>query len=226
MNSQINAARHISVVGLLGALAGLVHFDTMAQASDSILQIARALEGTAYVVSMNQYREGTLDSCGFEFKVMTFDNAYKRGAPIAINGSFALRKFGPKQVAVTYKVGTFNVSDAGGMQPEAPNYAWIKLGTVVVKPGQTMASDTPGYKLYMAGLNAETAAALDAIVEQRQVLVGFNRSDGGLDVVVPIDLSVRDTTVSGDKVVRKRDDQLGKAFALCLGELFGDMKTQ
>ncbi len=226
MNRQFSVACHLWFTGVLATLAVVLSSGAAAQSSGAILQVARALEGTTYVVPMNQYREGVLDTCGFEFKAMAFDTAYKRGAPIAINGSFGLRKFGPKQVAVTYKVGIFNVSDAGGVQPEAPNYAWIKLGTVIVKPEQTMASDTPGYKLYLSGLNAETAAALDAVVEQRPVLVGFNRIDGGLDVVVPIDLSVRDTMVSDGKAVRKRDDQLGRGFAQCLGELLAGMKTE
>lgn len=202
----------------------LVSSVASAQPADVIVQAARMLEGTAFVVPMNQSREGTIDTCGFEFKAMAFDTAYKQGAPIVVNGSFAIRKLSAQLVVFAYKLGTFNVTSSG-MEVEAPHFAWMKLGNVLVKPAQAMDAETKGYRLYLSPLPENADAALDAVVEQKPVLVGFNRRPGGLDVVVPLDLSVRDTKM-GSKVVRVRDDKLGKGFAQCLGDLFAGIKLE
>lgn len=203
---------------ILTALMALSSASVIAQASPLIKQVARSLEGTTYVIPMNQSIEGTINACGFEFKALTFDSVYKNGEPIVINGSFALRKAGPNQVFLTYKLGTFNYVNSE-LVPEAPNFAWIKLGDVLVRPEKTAQAETEGFRLYISTLKSNTAKGLEAIVKQQKVTVGFNRRDGGLDVVIPLDMSVRDTEISGEKTVRTRDDKLGKGFAVCIREL-------
>lgn len=192
------------------------------QPSSTVMQAARELEGTTYVVPMNQSSAGTVNGCGFEFKAMAFDTAYKRGAPIVINGSFAASKLDAEGIYFTYKLGTFNLTD-NGLQPEAPHYAWIKLGDVMVKPERTIRGESEGYKLYLSKLPEDASGAFDAVIAQGPVSVGFNRKEGGLDVVVPLDLSVRDTKMES-QVVRVRDRKLGEGFSQCLRQLLASFK--
>lgn len=194
-----------------------------AQASPLHNQVVRILEGTTFVLPMNQSREGVIDACGFEFNALTFDFAYKKGEPILINGSFAIRKFEDKQLYLTYKLGTFNYLNTE-LVPEAPNFAWMKLGDVLVKPDTSSEAEAKGYRLYISALKQGTAKGLDSIIKQDKVIVGFNRKDGGLDVVVPLDLSVRDTKMEGEKAVRIRDDKLGKGFDVCIKELLAGLR--
>ena len=61
----------------------------VAQVSAEQRRIYQIIEGTTAVTSMNQSHDGLTDSCGFEFRALTFDNAYKQGAPLMISGSFS-----------------------------------------------------------------------------------------------------------------------------------------
>lgn len=212
-------ARYVGLIAL-----GMAHWQAAhAAVSPAVMKAARKLEGTIFVIPMNQYTEGNLGSCGFEFKALAFDYVYRGGDPIVVSGSFALRKTDAKRIYLAYKFGTFKY-ETDKMVPEAPNFAWIKLGSVMVKPEQTVEAETPGYRLYISQLKEDTAQGFLAVTEQRGVSVGFNRRAGGMDVVVPIDLSVRDLKDEGGKFVRKRDDKLGPGFAECLKDLLSDMK--
>lgn len=218
----MNQRRTLSAVSIFLSAACLLPLSSTAQSSSSILEAARALEGTAYVLPMNQSSAGEVQGCGFEFKAVTFDNAYKRGAPVIINGSFAVSKMNSQLVAFTYKLGTFNMSD-DGLKPEAPHYAWIKFGNTLLKPEKSTAGESVGYKLYLSQFSTGADVILDTVIAQREVVIGFNRKEGGLDVVTKLDLDVRDTKV-GAEVVRVRDKQLGVGFERCIGDLFASLK--
>jgi hypothetical protein len=134
----------------------------------------------------------------------------------------AYARLSPK-TSIAYKIGTFNL--VGNNQvPEAPNFAWIKLGNTIVKPDKFVDAENEGFRLYISALTEQTAKGLESLVTQRQVTVGFNRKDGGMDVVIPLDLGVRNTEFVGDKAVRTRDEKLGTEFANCLSELVADFK--
>lgn len=194
-----------------------------AKASPEMFAAARLIEGTSFVTPMVQSHEGITDACGFEFKAMSFDTAYLGGDPVIINGSLAIRLFNPKAVGIAYKLGTFQF-EGTELKSSAPTFAWIKVGSVLIKPKKSVPSDSEGYTLYISELPSDMKSFLKALYEQQEVKVGFNRREGGMDVVVPIDLSVRDTAFEGTKVVRKRDKTLAPVLSQCVKELFDGMK--
>ena len=61
--------------------------------------------------------------------------------------------------------------------------------------------------------------ALSSIVEDRRLVVGFNRKPGQQDVATVLDLAVSDVSRTGGEVLRKRDDTAVPEFAACMGLL-------
>lgn len=190
-------------------------------ASKETFEVARMLQGTAFVIPMNQSRQGIVDTCGFEFKALEFDNAYKVGNPFVLSGSFGIRKFGKEQISINYKVGTFN-NLGGELLPDQPHSAWMKFGKLLIRPTKRVDAETKGYALYVANLPEDIGTLIEVVGDQQEVLVGFNRRPNGLDVIVPLDMSVRDTKLKDGKVVRVRDASLGVGFLQCLTELLAD----
>jgi hypothetical protein len=62
---------------------------------------------------------------------------------------------------------------------------------------------------------------LTEMLASRTVTIGFNLSEGGLDVLVPIDLQVYDAEIaSPQRVMRKRPGEATKKFINCLSSLW------
>lgn len=181
-------------------------------------EVLRALAGTIYAVPSNQTREGELESCGFDFQAVAFDHVYNKGEPFILNGNFSFRKSGDSNFAIAYKVGTFIVEN-GALTPKAPNLVWIKLGPTLIKPDRILNAETPGYGLYVSSFTPQVAKGLEEIVNQRKISVGFNRLKDGLDLVVPVDLNVRETNADTGKTKQKKDLALGREFAECLTKI-------
>lgn len=212
------------LIALVIALAGLIGTAVHSEVLNVVKLMAKVMEGTLLVTPMNQYREGIVDACGFEFKALAFDHVYKGGDPFILMGSFAIRQFNNESLAIAYKVGTSSWS-GGELKPEAPNMAWFKFGDQIFKSKTISDSEADGYKLYAVGLNDKFYKILPVISNQQQVVVGFNRLDGGLDVVVPLDLNVRDTNLVKDIVIRKKDKIVGAEFNKCFGDLLKVVKN-
>lgn len=206
--------------------AAFFHGHTVAATSESIMKTARDLEGTFSVNVMNQSSEGVVEACGFEFKALGFDRVYKDGDPFVLSGSFAIRSLKGRGLYITYKVGTLSFGQQGDIQEkaEAPNYAWMKFDKVLVKPEHKKESDTDGYNLYITAVTKANTSVIETIMKQGKVSIGFNRRDGGLDVVVPIDLDVRSIDVQNEKITRKRDKKVGQEFSECLSILISSSK--
>jgi hypothetical protein len=202
------------VIALSGLIGAMVHSEVL----NELKLIARTLEGTIFVTPMNQYSEAVVDACGFEFKALAFDNIYKGGAPFILTGSFAIRQFNNETLFLAYKVGTGSWT-GNELKPEAPNMAWIKFGDQVFKSKIISDSEDDGHKLYVVELSDKFYKIIPVISNQQQVIVGFNRREGGLDVVVPLDLNVRDTNLVKDKAIRKKDKTIGTEFNKCFGDL-------
>jgi hypothetical protein len=211
------------------AIAALILFSSLlgtvahSEVSAEFKLIAQEMQGTLSVKPMMQYKEGVVDACGFDFTAMAFDYSYKGGDPFILNGSFAVRQYRSETLAIAYKVGTL-VWSGDELKPEAPHMAWIKFGKHIFKSKTVSDSDSDGYRLYAVGMSNEFKNIIPVIQKQQEVFVGFNRKDGGLDVVVKLDLNVRETNAVKDKFVRTRDKNLGPEFIACFGELLNVIK--
>lgn len=83
-----------------------------------------------------------------------------------------------------------------------------------------------GFRLYAYSLFDPTVLNLyTEIMDSGKVTVGFNRKKGGMDVLVPIDLSVSDVEyLDGDKVVRKRSNDAMSNYAICSTTLLNQVR--
>ena len=188
-----------------------------ANENNVVKEVGRLLEGTNFVRPMTQSSEGITDACGFEFNAITFDYAYKQGEPIVVAGSFAMRADRKESIYLAYKIGTSSLGDIA--KTEAPFSGWLKIGGVLIQPLTKEPSDSAGYTLFISRLPKDGAKVFDAIANLGEVKVGFNRRPRGLDVVAPLDLSVRDIKVENGQVLRQRDNSMGVEFLRCLDDL-------
>ena len=147
----------------------------------------------------------------------------KRGAPVKISESFYLRSSSNTVLADVLKLGVFDgLSFENGF---APNNAFISApnGKTPKKATKTHA-ETPGFALFIRGLDSDVTAAYAAIVEKSQLAVGFNRKPGQQDVTFILDLAVIDTQIRNEEVVRKRSNEPVDSFVACSTDLLNSSK--
>lgn len=192
-----------------------------AQAPSAVAGVARQLEGTIYIVPHRESVDGQLRACGLEFSALKMDFSTKGGAPVKMAGSFYMRyNSTARHLFYALKIG---ISDGLGTNSvfSAPANAFIRAprGKAPVKARQ-IASETPGYALFVGAVDNEVLSAYEGILEKNQLVVGFNRVPGQMDVTTTLDLTVVDTKMVGDKVVRERSPQPVEEFLDCTDTLF------
>ena len=173
--------------------------------------------GTINVLTTPAYADGQLIGCLFEFNSLSRDWTYKQGAFLQVNGSFGFYRTN-NDLGVTLKV-VVNEFDtvAGKFIPTSPSSAYFIDGHNTTKSSLLMkaASDTPGGLFSVFALNPSSAIVTDGMLAGK-VTIGFARKDGGVDIVLPIDVLVKDTTSSGERI---RSHQMVDEFFQCLGPL-------
>lgn len=108
----------------------------------------------------------------------------------------------------------------------APNNGFISAhnGKIPAK-AKRLESETPGFALFVSGLDDAVVEAYGSIVEKSKLTVGFNRRPGQLDVTFLIDLTVADTKIGKNgEVVRQRSAEPVDTFAACSGVLLNESK--
>lgn len=194
----------------------------MAQ-SDTMAQVAAKLEGTVYVRPLRESADGVLEACGFEFLALQRDFSTKAGAPVKLSGSFYLRKFNKAGVIYTLKLGL--IDGLGSDETfSAPANAFVRAprGKAPVQARRSKA-DNQAYALYLGSLDNDIVAAYESILTQRKLVVGFNRKPGQQDVVATLDLTVTDSKVVDNEVVREQSSDTVDDFNSCTGDLIKDV---
>jgi hypothetical protein len=148
-----------------------------------------------------------------------YDDAYPDGKPVVIVGNIGINQFGAN-VILTLKVGVKNLVGNGTII--RPNFAYLQTKSYsTAKVKQSARNGNGGFRLYVYSLFDPTVINLyGEIIDSGKVTVAFNRKKGGMDVLVPIDLSVSDAeSPDGDKVVRKRSNEAVSNFVTCSATL-------
>lgn len=200
--------------------AGALSLSTAAAAqTDAELdRMLRSFEGTLYTVPHRSSADGSLNGCGIEFAAITRDFSTRGGAYVRIVGSVYLRSHPNAGLAYMLKLGVFDdlTSDKGF----APVSAFFSSTSSDAPPTpKRTVSDNPSFALFVGAAGKEVMAALASIVEERRLMVGFNRKHGQQDVVVDLDLSVTDISQAGGQIIRKKDDTTVPQFAACVSAL-------
>jgi hypothetical protein len=173
--------------------------------------------GTVSAITRPRFSDGKLNGCAVEFSALLQDWAYSKGAFVKLDGSFGVMSAN-SNIAATLKVVVHDINPSNmQLTPSPPASAYLVAGAKTSMPFffRRFESDTPGglfsifkldgtFEIISSGLIAET------------VTVAFNRRPGGVDIAVPIDLTVEDTDANG-KI--KRSHQVGPTFFECAKEL-------
>jgi hypothetical protein len=195
----------------------------------SFANIANALDddsiiGTHSVKFQPIQVGGELQGCTLVYMAVQYDDAYPDGKPVVIVGNIGTGQFGAN-VILTLKVGVKNLVGNGPIV--RPNFAYLQTKSYsTAKVKQKAMNGDEGFRLYAYSLFDPTVLNLYAeIMDSGKVTVGFNRKKDGMDVLVPIDLSVSDAeSPDGDKVVRKRSNEAVSNFAICSTTLLNQAK--
>jgi hypothetical protein len=200
------------------AIACFSMLPAFGQTSDSMALLTQKLEGTVYVIPHRESSDGVLTACGIEFAAMKRDFSTKHGAPVSVVGSFYLRPNGATGIAYMLKMGVF---DGGSFNNGvAPNNAFIRAPNgKAPRKGLRSMSESPGFALFVGGLDGDVVAALRAIAENSRLVVGFNRAPGQQDVTFDLDLTVTETNMVNGDVVRVKSREPVSVFMACSGDL-------
>lgn len=204
--------------------ASSLTMSVLAQTSNLEATVAQKLEGTVHVTSQRASADGKLEGCGIEFVEIKRDYSTKRGAPVTMSGSIYFRLNEKVGLVYTLKLGLFD-GLSNTTKPVAPANAFISAPQgKAPKQAIRRDSDVPGWALYVGGVDDEVMEAYKAIIEQQKLVVGFNRKAGQQDVTATIDLTVIDSNMVNDKVVREKSDKVVSDFADCMNTLVKSVK--
>ena len=182
------------------------------------------LEGTIFIVPHRESVDGMMTACGLEFSALKRDFSTKGGAPVKIGGSFYMRNHSNGGFFYALKIG---IADGlgGNSVVSAPANAFIRAprGETPVKAVRS-AGETSAYALFVGAVDDDVISAYEAIAEKNQLVIGFNRAQGQVDVTTTLDLTVIDTKMVDGKIVREKSPQPVEDFLDCTGKLFKTAK--
>jgi hypothetical protein len=182
------------------------------------LQAQDIPDGTVDVYFQQLSSDGKLDGCSLVFTSLIRDYATQRGAQIIVNGSIAIRKLGPEQLMFTGKLGTRPFLAQNEWQAPA-HFFFATSNRSTAGRAKIAASDTPGYKLLLAPIDAELIGFLEELGKSGQFTAGFNRRAGGQDVATPIKLNVSLKKDANGNAVKVLDDATQADFFGCVAKL-------
>jgi hypothetical protein len=178
---------------------------------------------TLWVLGYPVTREGVTRACSIEYNAAGQDYVYKNGALFGIVGNISLSrelKNGQDILVGSLKVILRDYDDKNiDGTPSVPFSIHVvnKSGVSIFgNPKMTFDSDTPGGRVQPYEFNVEFTKIIGSIIEDKMITISFNRRQGGTDINVPLDLTVKN--FDPDKGA-ERSVGMVKSFSDCLGLL-------
>ena len=177
------------------------------------------LVGTMEVEFQPMQSAGIRHGCTLGFRVIGQDHAYRKGHLVSLSGNIGYQANEERTIAaLSLKIGTLDSLDPMS-QPEAPFFAYIQSphGTTArSKAVQFDSPDMPGFRHFVFSLDDNTIKVYKDIIDGASLTIGFNRNKGGLDVLVPLDLHVAESTIAADaSITRRRSNEMLIQFLEC-----------
>jgi hypothetical protein len=194
-----------------------------AQQSAQIELFMNSKVGTTAVNALPQFVDGKLGSCLLEFNNIARDALYRQGGFMKVFGSFGVME-AKGNMAVTLKIVVQDIDlKTAEFRPSPPANSYFVFGTESSKASLVAKypSDTPGAQISVFR-PLPTFEKIAEALDKGKITIAFNRKDGGLDILVPIDLTVSDTDDSGKKTYSQ---QMVIDFYACTGELLKTART-
>lgn len=160
---------------------------------------------------------GKLAGCSLVFEGLAHDYPYRKGKVIKLDGSVNILGMG-ENTAVTLKIVVNELlSTESGMvvyKPSSPSRVYL-VGSDLTNNNSSIVSvaptDVEGGIFAVFNLSPAISYIIDGLLEKK-LTIAFNQMDGGMDIVVPINLTVAKTTRDGKSVF---SDQIVNDFLVC-----------
>ena len=161
------------------------------------------------VYEANKSKQGSVDSCGFEFVAFINDWSYYQGQKFRLNGSFGVGRGANNSSLGTLKVITQKVDNMGNAlgNPEKPFFAYLKNDNGVNNSKSFIKSfdtELPGGILVAFNFDSLTQELLLGAITDNKIAIAFNRRKNGQDIEVPLDLTVVSLDKNLNKVISPR----------------------
>jgi hypothetical protein len=170
---------------------------------------------------------GQLKGCQLVYLAVVADRMYMNGDSVAVNGSIFYRITEGNKLGIAFKIGLKNLSKRGPF--ERPHFAYFQTanGSTAAATQEVFDGDA-GYKLFTYNATESIVQKVFLeMVDSRKVTIGYNRSRGGGDVMLPLDLMVVDSEYTAEqKVIRKLDPSTVIDFIDCLTTVLDTVKRE
>ena len=187
-----------------------------------------SLVGTMEVEFQPMQSAGIKEGCTLVYHVVGQDWAYRKGSLISLAGNIAYTANEHRtNLGLVLKIGAMDSLDPSA-RLEPPFFAYIQTphGTTA-RSKFVQADGEPGFRLFTYLLDGDTMKVLADISSGALVTIGFNRNKGGLDVLIPLDLSVVESRVSADGSIKhRRSDEMLLQFLDCVTEITSQVQNQ
>jgi len=196
----------------IGAILSWVPLNAIA-ADDSVF-------GTHWVKFQPIQVGGSLQGCELVFLVVTADRVYLNGNPVALNGSISLRGTDNGGLGLALKLGLKDMTRESPF--ERPAFAYLQTESVSTARAKQQSFDgDKGYKIFVYSVSDKTVLeTLKELMGAGKVSIGYNRKNGGMDVLVPLDLTVVDSEYTpSQKALRKHSPTAALGFSDCTGKV-------
>ncbi len=194
-----------------------------AQTKNDSNKLALKMQGTLSVFPHKESVDGELSGCALAFDAIKADFETKQGQPIRLTGSYYLRLEENKKILYSLKLGVHDKPFVENAFP--PANAFVRpIRGIAPKNLFRILGDNSEYAIFGGEFGNESKSILKSIVEKNQFEVGFNRAKGQLDTVTTIDLTVVETKIEKDEVIRVRSREQVDEFISCTKELMAKIK--
>ena len=186
------------------------------------------LVGTVQVQFQPVQSQGVTEGCALVYRVIGQDHAYRKGSLVSLAGNIAI--WSNKQrsnIVLALKIGIIDSLD-----PRAPStlpfFAYLQTPHGSTAKSMLAQNDSePGFRLFIYGLNGDAVNVYADVLHGEPVMIGFNRKKDGLDVLVPLDLHIVDTSVSRDgSTVRRQSVEMLVNFSACASAVIKQVQRQ
>ena len=187
--------------------------------ADCIAQETTSMYGTTSVSFQPLRSEGSLVGCTLVYQAVAADFAYREGSPILVLGNIGVH-LQQERLVIALKIG---VNDLEGPKLSfvAPHFAYLqtKDATTAELPHESDDSGD-GFSLFVVAFGGASTNLITEMLGSGRVTIGFNRKRGGLDVMIPVDLTVSSSEFTENGRLRQRHtSEAPGAFAQCLAVL-------
>lgn len=148
---------------------------------------------------------GVTNGCSVVYVVSARDVVSNQGSLVILNGNISIHAFADKNAMLfSYNLGIRDMTSTGPSEPYKPHFMYLKSSkhSTAKSKFRLLDSDSPGYKTFVLQMDLNAQGILNDIVTEQKIQIGYNITEGGADLTVPVDLTVKDYNFVNGEVKR------------------------